>query len=115
MRTPVQQLYSILSLIKKSLFVRCVREGEVGSPGNTNCGHKRLEEALAYRGVSTGRHGTYDLELDGDDPEVQHLYKGPEHVVCLQRRQIDVLQFPTDGSLSASFGDSHEGKKTGET
>jgi hypothetical protein len=58
---------------------------------------------------------TYDLELDRDDPEVQHLHHRPEHIVCLQSWQVDVLELMGNGSLPTTLGDGHERKEAGET
>lgn len=58
---------------------------------------------------------TYDLELDGHEAEVDDLYSRPEHVVCLQSWNVNVLHFLDYGPSAPSFGNGHESKETPKT
>ena len=49
------------------------------------------------------------------DPEVQYLYRGPEHIVGLQRWDIDILELSRNSTLASSFGQCHECEEDAET
>jgi len=54
---------------------------------------------------------THNLKLNGYDPEIQHLYSWPDHIIGLQGGQVDVLKLPSDSTLPTPFGDRHECEK----
>jgi hypothetical protein len=62
-----------------------------------------------------GSHGTDDLELDGDHPEIEDLNSGPQDKVGLESRQIHVPELLCQCSLSSSLGDRHVGEEAGQT
>ena len=54
----------------------------------------------------------HNLELEGNDSEVEDLYSRPEHEVGLESREIYVLELPCNRSLSTTLCNSHERKET---
>ena len=55
---------------------------------------------------------THDLELERNHSEVENLYRGPKHEVCLESRKIYVLELPRNSSLSTTLRNSHEREET---
>lgn len=56
-------------------------------------------------------YGSYNLELDGHEPEVDDLHRGPHQEVGFQRRYVDVLELAGDRTLSAALGNGHESEE----
>ena len=83
-----------------------VGQGEVCGPGNTDGGDKGLEQLLVEFLVRAWSL-TYNLELDGHDPEVDDLHSRPDQEVGLQRRDIDVLEFALHSALSTTLCNCH--------
>lgn len=59
--------------------------------------------------------GTYDLELNRDNAEVEHLDRGPDEEVRLECRHVDVLKLASHGTSAAALGDCHECEEASET
>lgn len=51
---------------------------------------------------------TDNLELQGDDPEVEDLHCRPEQEVRLQRWKVNILELACHGSSSTTLCDRHE-------
>ena len=58
---------------------------------------------------------TYNLELDGHDPEVDDLDCRPDQEVGLERRNVDVLELALNSALSTTLGKGHVCEEGGET
>lgn len=58
---------------------------------------------------------TYNLELTRHQSEVDQLYSGPDQVVGLERRNVDILELLLDFLATASFCHSHESKEGSKT
>ena len=74
-------------------LVRRIRQAQIRRPSNPHRTHKR------------------NLKLNRHRPEIQDLHRGPDHIIRLQGRQIDVLEFLEDGPLPPALCDGHEGEK----
>lgn len=61
------------------------------------------------------RSETYNLELDRDNTEVEHLNRGPNEEVRLERRHVNVLELADDCAPSTALCDCHECEETTET
>jgi hypothetical protein len=57
----------------------------------------------------------HNLELNGNDSEVEDLYCRPKYEVGLQRRQVNIPELLGQGSLASSFRNGHKGKEARET
>lgn len=58
---------------------------------------------------------TYNLELDGHDSEVEHLHQRPDHIVRLERGNVDFLELGPDCSLATTLCDCHEAEEGRQT
>jgi hypothetical protein len=58
---------------------------------------------------------TYNLVLDRHDPEVDELDRRPNHVIGLERRNVNVLELALHGALSTTFGNRHECEESRQT
>ncbi|KAG9954895.1 hypothetical protein KCU85_g96, partial [Aureobasidium melanogenum] len=58
---------------------------------------------------------TYNLELTRHQSEVDQLYSGPDQVVGLERRNIDILELLLNLLTATSFCHSHESEEGSET
>lgn len=62
-----------------------------------------------------GSKRAYNLKLDGNDPEVEDLYRRPEHKVGLESGQVYVPELLCQRPLSSSFRNCHIGEKASQT
>lgn len=65
--------------------------------------------------IEIGIEATYNLELNGDHPEVENLHCWPQHEVGLQSGQIHISELCCQCSLASTFGNSHVGEKASQT
>lgn len=62
-----------------------------------------------------GEIATHNLELNGHDAEVEHLYRRPDNEVRFECGNIDVLELVLDGALATAFANGHESEEAAET
>jgi len=58
---------------------------------------------------------THNLELDGNDTEVENLHCRPEHKVGLQGRQVDITELVCQCSSTTTLGNRHVGEEARQT
>ena len=56
-------------------------------------------------------HDTHNLKLKGNDPKVEDLHCGPQHVIGLQRRYVYVFEFSNHGTPTAALSHRHESEE----
>lgn len=61
------------------------------------------------------RESTYNLELDGNNPEIEDLHRRPQHKVGLQSREVDISEFLRQRPLSAALSNGHVSKEARQT
>ena len=59
--------------------------------------------------------GTYNLELNGHDAEVDQLHRRPNDEVRFERRYVDILELTSDGAPATALADSHECEEASQT
>ena len=58
---------------------------------------------------------THDLELQGNDPEIEDLHCRPEQEVGFQGGKVHFLELSCHGSSATTLGDGHESEKGCQT
>ena len=59
--------------------------------------------------------GTYNLELNWHDAEVDQLHRGPNNKVRFERRHVHILELASDGAPAAALTDGHECEEAAQT
>jgi hypothetical protein len=57
---------------------------------------------------------THNLELNRHDAEVNELHRGPDKEVRLECWHVNILEFASDGTLTAALTDGHEREEAPE-
>lgn len=97
--TPLRQSWS-----KKGMRSRRYQSWTQRAARDVSCAHNLLD--LGF---------TYDLELNRDDPKVQHLDGRPDKEVGLEGWDVHVLEFASQGPSTSTFCDCHEREETRQT
>lgn len=73
------------------------------------------DSQLAIRAFILHETITYNLELDGNDAEIQDLHRRPQNEIGFEGRQVDILKLASQGPPPTALGHRHESEEAPQT